>query len=360
MLNGLLNFFSTKAMGCRTYSDLEYFYSTTAPCPTFKIPDDIGNLQDAGFFAVKKYRPSYSERLASICYNKNMVVLVSNHCVSDGGYFQWLNSFLVGDPVQPDPHFLLPISASVAFRDQIKAPPNPVPCKTSFLKTNSFTQSLEKAPYRFKPFEIPLNSIPSFKNGKVSGMTEILWNSMSLVASASKGKFENSSVATCFDMRKIFKANWNHCDMFSVFVVEGRNVHSGMSVGELSSKMRADFKEKLAKQAYFDIFKQTEFPSNSEVGVEISSVGVLKTGGVVEDIYASLHLNNSAGDAGTLQITAFTVNGELRARVRFPPAHVSDGEGEQLAAAARHVITHVRPEMIVGDVTDELRRLFFM
>ena len=86
----IINEISQKAVGCRTlYDGQNYVYKSTQ-CPIFQIPDNFPSLEAIHTYVAKYHTVPESERLASICYNRDTVVLNSNHSSMDGGYMKLL------------------------------------------------------------------------------------------------------------------------------------------------------------------------------------------------------------------------------------------------------------------------------
>ena len=83
-----INEISKKAIGCRVYYDGEKFRYTPSKCRVFRIPDNFPTLNETIIYSSDNFTVPITERLASICYNNDTIVLNSSHSASDGGYLK--------------------------------------------------------------------------------------------------------------------------------------------------------------------------------------------------------------------------------------------------------------------------------
>lgn len=104
-VNEFIHEISKKAIGCRMYYDGYKFRYTPCKTPIFRIPDNFPTLNEAIIYSSDNFIVPLTERLASICYNNDTVVLNSSHSASDGSYLKNLLLYLEGkNPFNsPDP-----------------------------------------------------------------------------------------------------------------------------------------------------------------------------------------------------------------------------------------------------------------
>lgn len=354
---------SHKAMGCRTAIRNGYIVSETAEPLTQRIPDTFSSLIDAATFVADNHTVPLEKRCAIVCYNKDTIVLNSNHITADGRYLQWINEYLLGNEICPDPLWRVPESPHETFKDEVEKATLFTDNKILTMNTTRYDPSLGASKAHFETFEIPVKSLRNYKNGKCSKMTELIFNSTIMPASAYNGKFSLASTMACVNLRDYLigeKASWKNTNTFCVKTVHSKGVTEESTLGEVGNGFRSYLNNIIKTREFINELKGNFNPSGPPpmtTGTEFSNVGELKIGGSIKDIHLGLALKFTPPYPGELQLTTYHVGDKFVGRLRYPPAVFTKAEVEKLSRQTQFVLTQTSDDMKVKDVVDELIKL---
>lgn len=345
----IVNEISKKAIGCRTKFDGKIYEYTDKPCPVFQIPDNFPHLENAHIYASKHHTIPASERLASICYNKDTVIYNCNHTSADGGYLKMLLDHLCGRPTPNDPFYRIHESVVDALADQFDKVDRPISTHTTPVRNYKTPQDNVMA--QFNLIEFPLEE-------KISNFTDKLLAATILTTSADNGFLGTMACHTAVDARRLLKnSDWRHVNIDGLVVSDaGTDIHtdfSKMTVGELQKRFKKDLINKINNGELLNVIKHVRdntyvFPTYATVSM--SNVGVIRTGGDIKDAMTTFSVTGGPYPPGNLQLSATTVDGKLfRGRLFTSPYVTSRSEAKSFARAIEYCIRYVHEEMSVKD-----------
>ena len=362
-VNEIVNEISKKAVGCRTLFDGEKYVYTPEKCPIFKIPDNFPNLEETHLYVSKHHTIPESQRLASICYNHDTVVLNTNHAASDGGYLKMLTNYLSGHETPKDPHYYLFESLNDIYAEKFKKV-KLEDWDQSSTKVRSQHLKQDKVTAYYAPIEVPLNHTVNYINGRCKGMTDLLWSSMILSISAYNGEFTNAKICNATDgRREIENPDWRHVNVNSVVSLEAKNLTQFDTIGEMGRRLRRDLQRKLESSAVLSSLKGfaegASFASLDYPSICLSNIGILKTGNAITDANISVSVKYQSPEPGSLILHCNCVDDKVfRGRVYCSPCVMKEKDNYAVGAAISHCMTHFNNDMIIKDAIQELRSKF--
>ncbi|KAH0795818.1 hypothetical protein GPJ56_000185 [Histomonas meleagridis] len=360
----LVHEISKKAVGCRTLFDGGNYVYTPNECPVFKISDNFPSLESTQSYVATHFTLPESVRLASICYNNDTIILNSNHSSMDGGYMKLLLNYLTGAKVPFDPDHYIHESVYDTFSESIH--------NAQGNADYSSTKIIVKKPKPLKPhltshyipFDIPINELSTFHNGKCKGMTDMIWSSVILSVSASNGEFTDSKVMTAVDLRRELKnPSWSNANLDSMISVNANGITKDSSVGEMKRTLRVNFTDKIEKSD--TVFKYLRGVTDGSIKwpdypvCSTSNIGVLKTGGDIIDVNVGTSVTSAGGPPGSISLNSICVDNKVfRGRLYCSPFVFDHDEAKKLAETMKYCLMHVKDDMKIESVVEDLKQKF--
>ena len=362
-VSDIVNQISKKVVGCRTFFDGENYVYTSNKCPTFEIPNNFPTFDKIHKFVSKNYTIPTSQRLASICYNNDTVVLNVHHASADGGYLKMLVNYLTGRDVPIDKNYHLFQTLDEIYGEKFKKYEFGEWDQSSTKVRSQHLPQSNSIPAYFGEIEIPLSQTVNFKNGKCKGMTDLLWSSMLLSISAYNGKFTNAKICNAADgRREIDHLDWSQVNVNSVLSLEAKDITENSTIGEMSSKIRESLNYKLKNHEVLcslngfakGIYGSLDYPTCC-----LSNIGLFQTGGNIKDVYVSVSVTNTMPEPGSLILHCFSVDDRMfRGRLFCSTCIMTENDNNAIADGIKHCMTNFTNDVIIKDAIAELKRKY--
>ncbi|EAY05026.1 hypothetical protein TVAG_416690 [Trichomonas vaginalis G3] len=358
------NMINKKAFGTRLRSDETHLIPLEKSPELVKIPE-FPNLIAATEFVKQNYTPSCHQSLGVVTYNDNMVILNSNHSVSDGVYIMELNKFILGESKMEDNHLPVPISFDEAFADYYKSLRGHAIFDTSHYKytlTKSPQKDTEAASYY--TYVIPYEQLKAYNKNtnKIKNVTDNIWASYVLSSAAHNGYLDNYGVFACVNLRPYLpKVTFDYANIFSRKAVAVPMKDRNETLQSVCSRFRKIFDSKQALDDLFRLERDGNFKTvpTGMFNLETSNVGIYKATGPILDIYVSTKIQN-AFTANELCFLTYTVDHgktkELVCQLRHPTHLIATEEVSKLASSTEFFMKNMDLSYKVGDVFDELTK----
>ena len=351
-----------KAMGTRCASDGKHVYKVNEKLSIMEIPN-FENIHDAAVFATTKTTPKQSVALANVCMNDNTVVLNSNHICSDGGYLMELNKLILGKSKMSDNHMPYPISPEKSFADEIISTwgvPNNNSTEFNFDK-NKFRAPKKGELASHYRFIAPYKTLVGFdpRKNKVDDITNRLWSSVVMTASAFNGKIDKFGTFTCVNLRPYLKnPSFDHTDTFSKIAQTVPMTDWNEPISSVCKRFRKQF-EAHREDLYRNLKTfSIDDPPYENVGCELSNVGTFYAKGPIKDVYAGLSMKTDSC-LGEICLLTYTIEREKEkecvGQVRYPSSRVSHKDGAMISESMKYFLQNIPLTATVKQAVDELR-----
>ena len=290
-------------------NETNYFYKKRKVDPIF-IPN-FDDLEEAGRYMFQNHSPNFNECMGTLGANSDSIVINLSHACADGVYLLNLCDMVAHFDKQIPEYPKFPISASESFAAQIHSK-STEQCPDLFtnknairIKTNPNIPPEKTSPFaKYVRIDIPLHEMAMYdaQTKKLKNLTENLWTSYILSASALNNNIDETGVVTCINMRQFLKPeqiNWGMCNHYSS-VTPFCEITENDTVAELGRRMRNDYNMKLKKGHQFSFLESLE--ENEDITklpgflIELSSIGKFKCEGLVEDVFVKYSTSDKACD----------------------------------------------------------------
>ncbi|KAH0795078.1 hypothetical protein GPJ56_001033 [Histomonas meleagridis] len=363
-VNEIVHEIAKKAVGCRTLFDGQNYIYTPLECPVFRIPNNFPSLEEAQIYASTYYTVPLSQRLASICYNDDTVILHNIHSSCDGGYLKIILNYLIGGDVPPGPEPYIHESASVTFNEVIKSVNGHRDYNTTkVIGTNPSIPTDPKVTAYYYPVNIDFSDMSTHSSGSLRGLTDLLWSSMILTVSASNGKFYDAKVENAVDTRRVISnPGWKHANENTVICVYANDLTEDSSISEMCDSLRKDFNKKITNKEVIKSIRDLMTGYSRSVDYAtcgISNIGPLKTGGDIVDVTVGTSFVRRLPPPGGVYFHTISIDDKMfKGRMYSSPFTFSRNETRKLADAMRYCLTKVKKDMKIGDVVKDLQQMY--
>lgn len=365
--------FKGAVIGLHLKHDMENLYAIKGDVPVHELPASLKTPSDCAKWCVDNMNPFCDGTLAAIACNENRVALNSNHCVADGGFLHYLLDHALDANIGDHP--VLPASIDEIFKNELNNG-HEVDGELSLVSRISTERHdspnfVQNASYT--NFEIPASSLQAYdkKSGKVKALTEYLWMTLTLAASALQNKFTSLGVSTCVDIRKLIKSQYDPLSTANFFTglnVIAKGVSLNQTLGDFQKSLRKDFLEKLNSDFLMNSIK-TDFKHGYEIEdedkppmentIQVTNVGPLKFKRPITDFWVQQHMvcNSAAGNICLLSFSK--VNEKINnvvCRLRYSPTAISEETAQMLTDCVKYGIQNFPLSMTAQEAFDEYRR----
>lgn len=353
------------SVGLHTCRVGDEIWKTQDPPVVHRLPSWIKNVEDACEWTARQGLPS-SVRCSNLAVGRDIVVLNSNHMAADGGFFkqvlQRYQQSLDGIPAQKYPQFLE--ATDTHYADEINKPDTGRPYNQgscTLLKCVDKVGVADDAPTHAWTFRVPTRELRCFdpRKGRVTGLTEAIWTSFILSASAFNGKLGVMKCGTCCDLRGGHKYNPELACDFTIVAPEA-NCSPRETVGEMGRKMRESLRKLLNSQQRFAFLRPDlyNYPRvDSGCGLEISHLGPLTFKHPIVDACMNILMENKQTEDCVSLLSFCKVNEEsdvFQARLRCPPTRLDPCEARIIGKTVEHALRTIDPAMSIKDAFESL------
>lgn len=351
-----------KAMGCRVSMDDKYMYSCSDKCPIFNIPNDSCSLKELIEKNLKNIKVPTEQRLASIGYNNNSIILNIHHAIADGGYLKMLASHIEGKSNIPDNFDPLPeFPHDTYYQGTLKASGIADQHTTEFPTTTYLPEFIGQKP-SFRYFSLPMAEISTQKPGVGHSITEMLYSTMILVASSYSNEFKKAAIKTCMNLRdRVAKASWNNCNTFTSELVNAKGISINSTIGEMQHALREDLDNRLKTQEYFKFLRNLRegtVKGMDYIGIELSNCGVFPTGNLIKEIYIDMDMTSVPGNPGDVNLTTYSAAKTFYGSIRFPRSAFNDSQMDRISRQFLHCIKNMPPSNTkISDALKIIRKI---
>lgn len=356
-------------VGFHVCTENDMIYPIKEKTPVFKLPDNFKYLNEACFYMHEKHTRPLNQALASIGANSDTIVLNVSHAASDARYFANLLEVLKSDAKINTPEMIE--SVDDAFKTEIKEYNDALPIFNAVNPQLTRIHPKDKTYTSMHYVSHLTTAVSNCENIKcynkstklLHRYSENVWSSVILAASAFSGNLSKIGVGTYIDLRPFIKnPGMQHCNIISSILVSA-NVTKDMKLGEFMTALRNDFQTKLDKKEHFGYLKAMQINGTHHkgtmpgVGIDMSSIGVLRLGGPFVDAWFGL-LQRGDRSQGSCSYLNFTITDGLKSqlvgRIRHSPFSLSDREAEVYVKSVHYALESFVPDITVGRALDEI------
>ena len=339
-------------------------WRTHDPVVIRRLPRWIRSVEDACEWTAVQGLPS-RERCSNLAVGDDIVVLNSNHMAADGGFFKQVltryQECLAGIPAKRYPQFLEPTDAHYAKElAATKAVPYDQGSCT-VVRCKDKVGVPDKAPTHAWMFRLPTRKLRCFdpQKGRVSGLTEAIWTSLILSASAFNGEIGTMKCGTCCDLRGSHEYRPELACDFTIVAPEA-HCSPSETVAEMGRKMRESLTQLLNSEHRFaflrpDLYKWPRVESGC--GLEISHLGPLTFKRPIVDACMNILMENKETEDCVSLLSFCKVNEEMdvfQGRLRCPPTRLNPCEARVLGKTIEYGLRTISPEMTIKDAFEAL------
>jgi hypothetical protein len=367
----LIERLKTHVLAFRLTTDERVFHVNPTPSiPVHPLPDGFPSLEHACIYTSRYFTPPKSVALGSIAANDTTVILNVNHVCLDGGYAKLIVQHIFDDKL-PEAPAGLPIAGESVFASQLAGIESTskivfVDDSLTRIYPSPTDQRPRGSPARYVTFPVEPASLPVFdkKTGKLRGLTDHMWASEILAASAFNGTLGNVGTCTCLDLRQFFptQPTWEHCLAFACVIARGEKAALGRRFGDLSRSLRESFQAKIRAKDYLNYLAGSSAflegrpdPPPPGVGVELTNVGAVTVVKPFVDVWMQQTSDeDSVKGIISLQSSQLVKGkeaGPLVQRCRYAPSELDDRE-------ARIITKMIAFAMKTFDERTEITRAF--
>ena len=346
-------------------TDEYHFYKQKSNITPVKIIES-DNLPDLATYMYENHSPDFSKTLATLGYNSNTLVLNIAHLVADGGYLHQIVDLILSDSDKLNTKLEFPDNIEENFINQINSKYIDQ-CKYIFTDPEIIRINADKPKNPSNKYakhcyiNTPVENLKCFskKSKRVSGLTEVLWTSYILSASAMNKKINNTGIATCIDMRNYFnqinKTNsLSVCNHYSN-ITPCSNISPSMTVGELGKQMRKDFNDKIKKGHHYSFLKSLVPPEAKAIpgiGLELSNIGRFQIKSPLKDLFLKSSVFDQFCDP-LISHSSFSVDtgvkNTLHGMFRFKPSAIKEETVRELASKVKFSLQNISNDMTVAE-----------
>lgn len=285
--------------------------------PIFKIPSEIKDLVDQSEYVNLNCSRLPSIALGSISVSDDSVVLVGNHCVFDGGSITYFNKVITENldvpPIGINPDSFAPFMNKINninyYLPNWKSDENVLR-----VRSKDQDQVTSNPNGGFIPYYITKEQFSCYnqKDHKIHGLTESLFTSMVLIASAFNGKFNRTALFEVFGTRPFAEGyKLTQGQYFSNFTVYADSVTENDTIQTMMKKFRENMNYQLkigapwaALRGYRDNVSEDK-PQIPGEGLVLSSLGEFVMKGPVKDLFIRTASKSEA--VSNLSITSYNI-----------------------------------------------------
>ena len=336
--------------------------------PSFKVaklPSSITSTEEAAHWIVENAAPDFSQSLSTIACNDSIVVMNSNHLCCDGGFLTYMLEKCAAKEMGHAAMF--PQMIDHVFAKQLAAAPPP---ETHF--DNS--ESLSRIPWNRDSAvkETDLTSQVVFRRkasdlqvfdratGKVRGLTESLWTSLSLTLSAMSNTFHGIGSNTCVNLRQML--NHESIDLsisnsYTRLNILAKGVTPNMTLSDAFRLLRKDFETKKSNGSFFTALKLNlvGFPADPNPGSfgQVTNVGPLKLHHPITDIWIQQSVFCRAAER-CFSLLSFSVidppRNDIVCALRYAPSVTPLRDAVKVAKSVEYIMTSIPTTTPISEV----------
>jgi hypothetical protein len=338
-----------------------------------RLPDNFPDLEKACIWTWQHTSPNTSACLASLCANDDTVILNVHHQVSDGGYFKTILDHIFDDKLA-GADAVFPIASEAIFADELarRETGGPIvfadPALTHVFP-NRVSPRSDNPPAHYVSFACPPASLTCYNETtkKCHGLTDHLWASEILAATAFNGKILTVGAGTNIDLRQFFAkpVTWANCSNFAVVTATLPSLSRDETYGQLCARLRASFAENVAKRKFIDYMKGIPAwitrtgVGPPGVGIEITNIGAIKLKRPFRDawIQQATDENTVKGVFSLQSASCLPPDGgpvDVVQRLRYAPSEVNEREAMLIAKFIKFGMQNFEAKTRVGEALDAL------
>ena len=360
-ISEIIDEISKKANPCRILFDGENYIYTSKPCPTFKIPNNFPTFHDLTSYVADNFTLPFNQRLGSICYNDDYIVLNGSHAACDGGYLKLICHYLAGYDVPKDPNYAIHESLADAFASDFKKVQGNYRQDSTEIRSSHLTNSKENLYYY--PFSFNIEETNFYKEGKSRSMTEKLINSILLTAFAYNHKFSVPKIMCAFDGRRALKNyDWRHANIDGNVTLTANGITLDSTIGDMENEFRKDIKRAIKENDVLRVMKDyTEGVYNGPnySTCSLSNIGVLKTGGDIIDACINTSVSSEPMPPGAILLISQCLNDTLfRGRFCVCPCVMSKADSIKFGQSIEHCLKTMTSDMTIKETIKQINDKF--
>lgn len=346
-----------------------------------QIPPQIKSLKNCCEWIYKTYTPNPKYALGSIAADQTRVVINSCHALTDGSFFQQLLKDLTDTNSSHLFKSIYPISGDLQtdllkdeFSNFIDKEPEYVKKLLPFNRRDYSYVDIQERPDIPDPddqlmirltHEMDINelSIYDSKNKKVKGYSEFLWTAFAMSINVINGSFGPFGLGTVMDFRRLIpssRINSRFGSVFTDFLITAKNPSPRATISKICEDFRKSFNVIKDNSGFYEQYLHP-FPAPLEgrsIG-SVSNVGQFEFKKPIKDAYCQFFALEEM-IRNQMQVTTLSkVRKDLGInrciyQYFFSPRIMSKKTGSELFEIFIYFIKNVKPNMIAGDVYNEL------
>lgn len=358
----VVNTLKEKSIGLRMATDLVHVFPSENKFYPIELPDSLKDFDSASLYLYDTHTPNIGERLATLGYTDDMVMLSSSHMCSDGVYLKELSDCVFGRSKVTDRKLPISISPEDSFRNEIFACHGLTENKSTIIETKYRDYGLLASVARHIPFDINYEDLKCFnkEKKKAERINDYLWSAMVLSASAFNGEYKNFGIATCVNLRQFMDYHtMDQCDLFSKIYAIVKSHGTDETIDSVVTRFRNDFMDRIE---YKELFRHIKYFDNSKkqppyLGLEVSNIGVIDLPDGFEDLFIGLQMTQYYCTAEVCALS-YTIKKKdrtiFRTRMRYPPSRCDDKQARIFTKSVEYFLLNIPLSAKIGEALKEL------
>lgn len=337
--------------------------------PVIKLPSWINDCKTACEWMSERIKPT-SEICGTIAANDRIVVVNSNHAVTDAGFCVQALNHCLDDKLGPIPEVgnVMEDQYKEEIVKALREKPHMVPfTQCTALKVNPNASQLvsENSPSIQITYQIPASKLQCYDHQKKrpKALTESLWASSALsIAAYSPYPIDYLAVPVIFDLRKFCKKtiDWSFGDHVASPTISA-SIGTSDTLKDVFRKFRSDYDECVRTNRHFYAVScpvcSDGTRDNSRVYPVVSSIGPIKYNNPISDFH--IKSTNSDHKVNGFTIVSFSKVGpnrnDLNIVAHYQPKEISHAMERILIESMKHLLVDVPPDTKITEVISELR-----
>ena len=353
-----------KAIGCRCGSDGKRIWPLKDHVPIQTIPN-FEKMDEASVYVSVNRKPRPEDGLAVVCVNDDTVVLNTNHMCADGGQFLELNKIILGKSTLPDRHLETPIPVEHAFLDDVLSTFGPPGTESTEIKQDKSKYKRPDPEMLVSHFRF-VTDFKSFKCfdkklNKPVNLTDHLWASLVLSASAHNNEIDKFGAITCVNLRPLVKdLSLDNATTFAQITQSVPMQDWNETIQSVCKRFRQKFND--SKE---DLFRNIKFGNNDinanyndNFGLELSNIGTLEAKGPIKDAYIGL-TEQERGCCSQVCLLTYTVEKEDRTdwvgQFRYPITRMTPHEASKFSGSIKYFMQNIPLSSTIKEAVTALR-----
>lgn len=354
-------------VGLRTSVDGDYYCRSNTDDKIVRLPSWVSNCDVATRYMFEHHTRPNSEALCTIGANDELIVVNSNHAISDAGFMKMAIEHCFDDKIGKPVDVSTPMCE--AYKEQQEATKHVLkdwkyPNGSSFkMEYNGLSLASKNSKGINIDDTFPIRKLKCFdkKKGRPSNLSAAIFTACGLAIGALGDRVDPLALRTVVDLRKFAdqsKIDWSYCNHVSSQIISCRATPE-MTMKQLFKGFHSDIErhEKSGKIMHPTPFT-TLVKDPTRVYGNVSNVGVIK----LKEPLVDLSLRSfGTGNGGINAIVLSSYSkvsdnmNDITLLMRYHPAYVPIKLGNTFYDSVKHILTEIPIDTKVKEILKEVR-----